>query len=218
MNVKIYRPKIVQEIRDYYGEAIRHTSFSEIQEHLTVLADMLYDGIKSGNEYLFAEISNYHPLQLGEPIAEIKEANLDLIDCQWTIACEYGYKSWEDVLDLKKTTYNRPFENAIDHLLDGNLNELKSIIEANPNILTTSSQHGHKATLLHYTASNGVELWRQQVPLNLPEITAYLLHMGISKWPLMNAYGSQYDILTLLKSSIHPYKAGIGEALEALLQ
>jgi hypothetical protein len=214
--MKIYRPKIVQEIRNYYGEAIRHTAFPQIQEHLTVLANMLYDGILSGNDYLLAEISNYHPLQLGEPIAELKKANLDLTDCHWTIACEYGYKSWEDVLDLRKTEYNRPFEEAIDQLLDGNINELKNIIQSHPNVLTTSSQHGHKATLLHYTASNGVELWRQQVPMNLPEITTYLLSMGVSKWKLMNVYGSQYDTMTLLKSSLHPYKAGIGKEMEAL--
>lgn len=216
METKIYRPQIVQSIRDYYGEANHHSSFSTIRDHLVTLADMLYKGIQSNNQYLFAEISNYHPLFLGEPIDKIKEANLDLIDCQWTIACEYGFKSWEDVLDLRKTIYNTSFEKAIDYLLNGNFQELQTHLQSYPTLLNSNSQYGHKATLLHYTAINGVELWRQQVPLNLPEMTAYLLQMGASKWTLMNVYGSQYDTMTLLKSSIHPKSAGIADEMQAI--
>ncbi len=216
METKIYRPQIVQEIRDYYGEAIHHSTFETIQEHMNTLANMLYKGIQAGNEYLYVEISNYHPLFLGDPISQIKDANLDLIDCQWTIACEYGFKSWEDVLDLRKTEYNQPFEEAVDFLLNGNFHELQMHIKSYPSILTASSQYGHKATILHYTASNGVELWRQQVPQNLPEMTAYLLEMGVSKWTLMNAYGSQYDTMTLLRSSIHPKSAGIANEMESI--
>jgi len=216
METKIYRPKIVQEIRDYYGEAIYHSTFDTIQEHMNVLAEMLYKGIKADSEYLYVEISNYHPLFLGDPITQIKDANLDLIDCQWTIACEYGFKSWEDVLDLRKTEYNRPFEQAVDLLLDGNFQELQELIKTYPSIINASSQYSHKATLLHYTACNGVELWRQQVPMNLPEMTAYLIHKGASKWKLMNAYGSQYDTITLLKSSIHPKNAGVSLEMESL--
>ena len=214
--MKVYRHKVVQQIIDYYGASIHYSAFQTIQEHLSTLATMLYEGIHSGHDYLYAEVNNYHPLHLGEPIIQLKEADLDLTDCQWTIACEYGFKSWEDVLDLRKTEYNRPFEEAVDHLLGGNFQELQALIRTYPNIITASSQYGHKATILHYTASNGVELWRQQVPINLPEMTAYLIHMGVSKWTLMNVYGSQYDAMTLLKSSIHPYKAGVGQEMEAL--
>lgn len=214
--MKVYRPKIVQQIRDYYGASIRHSAFPTVQEHLSTLATMLYEGIQSGHDYLYTEINNYHPLNLGEPISQLKEADLDLIDCQWTIACEYGFKSWEDVLDLRKTEYNRPFEEAVDSLLAGNFQELQALITTYPSILTASSQYGHKATILHYTASNGVELWRQQVPVNLPKMTAYLIHMGVSKWTLMNVYGSQYDTMTLLKSSIHPHNAGVGQEMEAI--
>jgi len=214
--MKVYRPKVVQQIQNYYGVSIHHFSFHTIQEHLSALATMLHQGIQSNYDYLYVQINNYHPLHLGEPIAELKEADIDLIDCQWTIACEYGFKSWEDVLDLRKTEYNKPFEEAVDYLLDGNFQALQELIKACPSILTASSQYGHKATLLHYTASNGVELWRQQVPSNLPEMTAHLIQMGVSKWTLMNVYGSQYDAMTLLKSSIHPYNAGIGLEMEAV--
>jgi hypothetical protein len=108
--MKVYRPKIVQQLRDYYGESIHHSTFSTIRERLSRLATMLHEGIQSGHDYLYSEINNHHPLYLGESIAELKEADIDLIDCQWAIACEYGYKSWEDVLDLRKTEYNQPFE------------------------------------------------------------------------------------------------------------
>ncbi len=214
--IKIYRTNIVQQIRDYYGVDLFHTSYPVIREHLSHLAERLLHGIQSGNDFLFTEVNNYHPLHLGESASLLKSLNLDLIDCQWTIAAQYGFKSWEDVIELRNTTYNTTFESAVDNLLSGDIKNLQKIIQENPSLITARSQYGHKASLLHYVASNGVELWRQQVPTNLAEIISYLLASGSNKSALMNVYGSQYDTLTLLKTSAHPYQAGIGEELEML--
>jgi len=214
--IKIYRPTIVQQIRDYYDSDLFHTSYPVIREHLSNLAYRLYHGIHSGNDFLFTEINNYHPLHLVESISSLKSQNLDLTNCQWTIASEYGFKSWEDVIELHNTTYNTSFESAVDSLLTGDFNNLQKLINDNPSLINTRSQYGHKASLLHYVASNGVEMWRQQVPTNLTEITSYLLESGFDKSALMNVYGSQYDTLTLLKTSAHPYLAGIGEEMEML--
>ncbi len=67
------------------------------------------------------------------------------------------------------------FEETVDALLSGDFKKFQEHIARQPSLARQHSRYGHGATLLHYAVSNGVELWRQQVPLNLPEMVRYLL-------------------------------------------
>ncbi|WP_378176901.1 hypothetical protein [Aquimarina sp. SS2-1] len=35
---------------------------------------------------------------------------------------------------------------------------------------------------MNYTASNGVEIWRQKTPINLPEMTYFLIDKGADRY------------------------------------
>jgi len=98
------------------------------------------------------------------------------------------------------------------------LGALKSLLKKHPKLLTEHSSYGHKACLLHYTASNGVELWRQQVPTNIVEIAKILLHQGADKNAPMKVYGREFTAYALAESSGHPYDAGIAPELLAVLK
>jgi hypothetical protein len=215
---EIYRPEIVQKIQRYYGENLLTSTHPIIKHYLTELAEMLYSGIHSNHEYLYTEINNYHPKYLGVSISQLKEINLNLSDCQITIAREFGFKSWTEVINLGSITFNLEFEKAITYITNGDILKLSKLLDSSPNLLTESSKFGHEASLLHYVASNGIELWRQQVPSNLHEIICVLLEKGADKTATMKVYGGDFDTHTLFTSSAHPYAAGIGKEIEDLLR
>ncbi len=202
----------------FYTEVLDVEKYPVVKNHLSVLAQKMLEGIEAGEKILFTEINNYHPNYLGKSIVFLSEINWTLEDCQTTIACEYGFASWQSVEDLGDLEYDINFEKAVNSLLAGNLEALEKWIDRNPKLINSTSSYGHQATLLHYTASNGVEIWRQKAPENLPEITAFLLKKGADKTAKMQVYGGGFTPFQLLTSSAHPYKAGTGKAMEALLK
>ena len=45
-----------------------------------------------------------------------------------------------------------------------------TVLASDPSLIHRRSSFGHRSTLLHYVGSNGVETYRQRVPMNLAEI------------------------------------------------
>jgi len=214
--MKIYIPSIVKELQDFYGELLYSIdSFPNIPTHLTALAQRLSEGVQQSHPAIFSEISNYHKDYLGKK-ERINPNSFSLADCQQTIANEYGFSNWKAVQQLGNLQYDFKFEQAVNLLLSGKITTLKELITAHPYLLSTTSPYGHQATLLHYVASNGVEFWRQQVPLNLPEITSYLLLAGADKETTMKVYGGDFDTYALLVTSAHPHGAGIMDEMKGL--
>jgi hypothetical protein len=72
-------------------------------------------------------------------------------------------------------------------------------------------------TLLHYVGSNGVETYRQKVPLNLAEITRLLVDAGAHVNATANMYGGGSTALGLLVTSDHPAKAGVAAEVRRVL-
>ncbi len=215
--MKIYIPSIVQDLKLFYGELLYDiASFPNIPAHLAALAKYMYKGVKQKQPVIFTEISNYHKDYLGKKDT-INPATFTLADCQQTIANEYGFPNWESVEQLGNLQYDFQFERAVNLLLAGDLDALQQLITSFPYLLTATSLYGHQATLLHYAGSNGVEFWRQQVPMNLPAITSYLLEAGADKNATMKVYGGDFDTYALLVSSAHPKAAGILEEMELML-
>jgi ankyrin repeat protein len=113
-------------------------------------------------------------------------------------------------------TLNDAFEQAIDALINGDIETLQLLLAQYPTLTETYSTQEHHGTLLHYVAANGVEDERQKTPSNILEITRSLLEAGTNP----NAVGDMYDgssILTALVSSIHPAQAGKQADLVRLL-
>lgn len=177
----------------------------------------MYTGVQSKVLCIFQEINNYHPNYLGQPIAKLMKKKLGIEDCLITIAHEFGYSSMEEFNLQSNVSYDEAFEASVDALINGQVDVLKKRIVENPTLSNQHSQYGHQATLLHYAVANGVELWRQQTPLNLPEMVQFLMDHGADRHLKMKVYGGHYAPLELLPSSAHPREAGIAGQLEKLL-
>ena len=176
--VKVYKHAHVQEIQQFYGELLAGYSKWTVKEHLQLLSERLLEGYRAQQTLVTREINNYHPAWLGRPADEILNAGLDRSDMRQVIASEYGFASWEKVWSVDRR-YDPNFEEALDHLLNGDEENLKEILASFPELAQQRSVYDHGATLLHYVGSNGVELWRQQVPMNLADLTQILLHAGV---------------------------------------
>ena len=219
-NTKTYTPEIVKEIQKAHANQVfEHAfKFASIQAHLAAYAQTLWDNLCDLKPHAFAQVSNYHPDYLGKDAEYLKKANLTFKDCQLTTAANFGFNTWEQVEHLGNLTYNTIFESAINHLIRGETEALKRVIAQYPDIVKMHSQYGHKATILHYASSNGVEMWRQQVPENLPELIKILIEAGADPNAKMHVYNNNLRTLDLLKTSAHPTVIGVGEESAKVLE
>ena len=202
----------VQAIRKLHRKVInRKDTYKSVWELLDAFAENLETGYRFEVPAAFTEISNYHPQFLGKPKQEIIKIALEQTDFHHTIANEYGFKNWRTLLELNPQI-DFTFEKSVDALLTGDIHQLKNLLDEYPQLITQQSSFGHRATLLHYVGSNGVELWRQVVPSNLVEMTKLLLERGANPNQTAQIYG-QSTIIELIASSAHPLDAGIQKDL-----
>ncbi len=129
------------------------------------------------------------------------------------VARDHGFASWSMV----GGECDPLFELAVDAVVLGRLEELDRLLAEAPDLVHRRSGYGHRATLLHYTAANGVEIRRQVVPANAAEITTRLLDAGADASARLHAYGATPDTLTMLSSSAHPRAAGVAAEIERVL-
>ncbi|MBQ4803817.1 hypothetical protein J8L88_13220 [Aquimarina sp. MMG015] len=206
------------KITNFYGNLLYQTdSYPLIRDHLDKIVNRMLEGMLENQDVIFHEINNYHPDYLGIPIEKLKKLNLTIDDCRTTIANEYGFKNWNEVEKLKDS-YDQNFEKAVNLLINGDFTELKRLVTSYPDLVTKTSKYGHKATLLIYTASNGVEMWRQKAPKNLPEITQFLIDRGADIHATIFIYGGYFNTADLLATSSHPFEAGIGAEMMKILK
>lgn len=216
--MKIYQAPIVNELISFYGELLRPKPSDSIYVYLSKLASKMYDEIKQKENCLYAQLNNYHPNYLGTPVLVLKDIEFELEDCQHSIANEYGFSSWSEVQALEHIYFNIEFELCVEAVINGALKFLKNALDDRPDLIRTKSQFGHNATLLHYTASNGIEFWRQQVPMNLEDIIKILLNAGADKSALMDVYGGRFTAFELYTSSAHPKDSGMHLLVANLLK
>jgi hypothetical protein len=135
---------------------------------------------------------------------------LSLRHARLIVARDHGFTSWSAV----GGECDPIFELAVDVVVLGQIDQLDHLLVNAPDLVRRRSAYGHRATLLHYTAANGVEIRRQVVPANAAEITARLLDAGADPAARLHAYGGTADTLTMLKSSAHPRAAGVAADIE----
>jgi hypothetical protein len=139
--------------------------------------------------------------------------SLSLRQARLIVARDHGFTSWSIV----EGECDPIFELAVDAVVLGRVEELDRLLVDAPDLIRRRSAYGHQATLLHYTAANGVEIRRQVVPANAAEITARLLDAGADAAATLHAYGGTPDTLAMLKSSAHPRAAGVAAEIERAL-
>jgi hypothetical protein len=145
-----------------------------------------------------------------------------LSDAQFLIANAHGFATWSDFADHVDRRPRGPgeeFEAAVDAVVEGDLESLTQLLRAHPGLARARSRRAHRATLLHYTAANGVEDFRQKTPPNAVVIARALLSAGAEVDALAETYGggTAQTTMNLLVSSTHPYDAGLQSALVDVL-
>ncbi len=217
MTPSIYKAPVVGQLQAFYGALLMPQTKLTIKEQLLQIAEQLLEGISTDFLPVFHQINNYHPDFLGHPIEKLRHLEWTEQEAQQCIASEYGFMDWKEVEALN-TDYDVAFEQAVQAIIHGNEAKLQQLLDRHPYLTKAKSPYGHRAALLHYTASNGVEMWRQQVPSNLPKITQILLENGADKKVTMKVYGGQFTTLELLQTSAHPKAAGLLDEMVRLLQ
>jgi len=101
--------------------------------------------------------------------------------------------------------------------VSGDVSTLRELLRAEPSLVQARSARPHQATLLIYTAANGVEDERQRTPPNIVEIACLLLDAGADVNAAANAYGAACTTLELAATSVHPLRAGVQNELLQLL-
>src|SRR5690242_14003202 len=109
------------------------------------------------------------------------------------------------------------FETAADAVISGDIEALRSMLHADPELVRRRSARKHRATLLHYVAANGGEDERQRTPANAPEVAKTLLDAGAEVDATADMYDSGATTMEMLVSSEHPAAAGLQSALAELL-
>jgi ankyrin repeat protein len=135
-----------------------------------------------------------------------------LTAAQFVIARSHGFESWPKFAKhLQKS--GSGFEKAADAIVTGDIETLKNLLRAGPDLVRARSTREHGATLLHYVSANGVEGYRQKTPPNIVAITRLLLDAGAEVDATCDVYGGGATALGLAATSIHPQRAGVQEAL-----
>jgi hypothetical protein len=111
---------------------------------------------------------------------------------------------WDDACRCEHLVEPR-FEAAADAIVDGDRSLLRRLLGDEPGLARARSAHGHRATLLHHVAANGIEVSRQwQSPANAPSLAQALIEAGADVEATAPMYGGADTTLTLLVSSSHP--------------
>jgi hypothetical protein len=141
-----------------------------------------------------------------------------LTDAQLFIARLHDFVSWPRFVHHVEALAiaNSPdveFETAADAVIDGDISKLRAMLAKNPALIRARSPRDHGATLLHYTASNGHEGFRQRTPPNAVEVARLLLDAGAEVDALAHMYYVQTTTMDMLVSSTPPHDAGLQVAL-----
>ena len=183
-------------------------------------ADRLREDLEAGNSSAAWRFKWLHPRFRGKPVSEVP-ASLNLDDARLVVARESGFEDWQRLSEFVETvTRDGPlarFENAVESVVSGDLEQLRVLLKDYPELARARSVRRHHSTLLHYTAANGVEAVRQKTPANAVELMKMLLDAGAEVNALSDAYDIRCTTLGLLVSSCHPANAGLQVALAEVL-
>src|SRR5438105_9610581 len=184
-------------------------------------AKALFKRVKSRDEEAEWRFKWIHPSFRGKSVADVRAAALELSDAQLVVAREYSFEEWAGLAAfadaVTQDTAVSQFEGAVEAVIAGDEAALRARLREHPELARARSTRKHKATLLHYVATNGVESGRQKTPPNAVEIPKILLAAGAEVDALADMYEQQCTTMSMLVSSCHPAKAGLQGKLAELL-
>ncbi|MBC8085639.1 MAG: ankyrin repeat domain-containing protein [Phycisphaerae bacterium] len=163
-----------------------------------------------------------HPRYRGLNDEQIRNGKFLLADAQLVIARMHHFESWPkliahvELLETSNAALSR-FESTADAIVSGDIDALRTALDAHPDLVSQRSTRSHHSTLLHYVSANGVEDYRQLTPVNILDITTLLLDRGAEVDATSAAYGGGSTTLGLASTSAHPRARGVQLALIDLL-
>ncbi len=107
----------------------------------------------------------------------------------------------------------KEFEEAVDAVIAGDTETLKSLLGKSPDLIRMRSSRAHRAMLIHYVAANGVEDERQSTPVNAVDVANVLIDAGAEIDATFLDGGSGTTPLVSLVTSFHPHKSGVAAEL-----
>lgn len=207
--MKIYAHHHLVSIRNLHskllGEQSRNMSLGPFIE---AYAHNLKMGFMEQNQAVYTDISNYYKPLMGKNKSEVfllELSNKVFLDIAASV---HGFDTFEQIA-FKSEPLDYDFLSVVDLLLRGEVNELVKQLLDDPTLTNRHSQFGHKAQLIHYCASNAVELYRQVVPYNLLDIIQVLLKQGADPKVKIPVYGGHFDFFELFSTSAHPRESGV---------
>ncbi len=107
----------------------------------------------------------------------------------------------------------KEFEEAVDAVISGDTETLKSLLKQEPDLIRMRSSRAHRAMLIHYVAANGVEDERQSTPANAVDVANILIDAGAEIDATFLDGKSGTTPLVSLVTSFHPHKSGVAAEL-----
>lgn len=213
----VYRPPGWEALAALF-DGMDRTKLPTVGAWLSERANRLLAGWQVRDSAAARIVSNWHPEWVGRPETAVWDHSASLEDARVAVAREHGFSDWTAVEAAAEHPFDQGFEDAVDGLLDGDLDTLDIALRQRPDLASARSAFGHGATLLHYVAANGVETERQVTPLNSAALVRLLLDAGADVSATMPVYGGEFNTLQLLTTSAHPAAAGVVDEVAALLQ
>lgn len=208
---------LVNACREQGADGIRAWSSAYV-------GDLVERGATQQSAELLAQTSRWSEQVAGFASKTLLQGDrlCSLARAQFVMARAHGFASWPRLMKHiqgmeRRTSAVSTFEQAADAVVAGDLRRLEELVAGDPALVRQVSTRDHRATLLHYTAANGVEQSRQVTPHNVVAIARFLLESGAEVDAEADVYGGGCTTLGLAATSGHPEKAGVQEALLQLL-
>lgn len=184
-------------------------------------AESLFAALMANDEAAQWRFKWMHPRFKGKHVNEVKAMALTLDDARLLIARESFFNDWDALKAFSEAVQRdgpiRRFEQAVEAVICGDIDAVKMMLQKQPELVQSRSTRSHHATLLHYTAANGVENVRQKTPANAVEVTKLLLEAGAEVDALADMYDNKCTTMSMLVSSCHPHEAGLQVTLAKTL-
>jgi ankyrin repeat protein len=176
-------------------------------------AEELFTALRAREDAALWKFKWIHPFYRGKPVGEVDPDALDLEDARLVVARDYSFHTWHDLekfaRDVQRDGPVRQFEIAVEAVVSGDIDKLKSMLREGPPLAQARSARSHRATLLHYIAANGVEDVRQKTPPNAVEVAKVLLEAGADPDAPAIMYDNLCTTMSMLVSSSPPAQAGL---------
>jgi hypothetical protein len=217
VSVRVFVTQPVADVVALYGDLVDHRAWARRAcEQIDVLAMRLLEGHGRRHPGAAVELHNWLPGATQQPRPALFGLPLTLDDAREAAARAHGFANRHAAAGAE-VGGDPELEAAIEALLRGDVAGLTAAIDRTPDLVVRRSHYGHHATLLHYLSANGVETYRQRVPLNAAAIASMLLARGADPNAEADMYGGRGRTRGMLISSAHPRLAGVTDQVLRVL-